>query len=99
MRQCKEKWNKYLENLHIPFESMETVLKDFDENDGIKTSFMRKNGFVPSVSLMQYGFYNLEGYRNALTTYTTSIVNSDRKKLLDKFTDSIKLTFDLCPII
>lgn len=97
MRQCKEKWNKYLENLHIPFESMETVLKDFDENDGIKTSFMRKNGFVPSVSLMQYGFYNLEGYRNALTTYTTSIVNSDRKKLLDKFTDSIKLTFDLAP--
>lgn len=76
---------------------MEIVLKDFDMSNGIKTSFMRKNGFVPSVSLMQYGFNNLDGYRNALTTYTTSLVNSDRKKLLDKFSDSIKSTFDLDP--
>ena len=97
IKQCKEEWNKYLENLHIPPESMEIVLKDFDMSNGIKTSFMRKNGFVPSVSLMQYGFNNLDGYRNALTTYTTSLVNSDRKKLLDKFSDSIKSTFDLDP--
>ena len=97
IKQCKEEWNKYLENLHIPLESMEIVLKDFDMNNGIKTSFMRKNGFVPSVSLMQYGFNNLEGYRNALTAYTESIVNSDRKKLLDKFSGSIKSTFDLDP--
>lgn len=97
IKQCKEEWNKYLENLHIPLESMEVVLKDFDMNNGIKTSFMRKNGFVPSVSLMQYGFNNLEGYRNALTAYTESIVNSDRKKLLDKFSGSIKSTFDLEP--
>lgn len=96
-KQCKEEWKKYLENLHIPFESMEKFLALLDEGNVIKTSFMRKNGFIPSVSLRQYGFHNLDEYRNALVTYTASIVNSDRKKLLDKFSDSIKFTFDLDP--
>ena len=96
-KQCKEEWKKYLENLHIPFESMEKFLELLDENNVIKTSFMRRNGFIPSVSLRQYGFHNLDEYRNALVAYTASIVNSDRKKLLDKFSDSIKSTFDLDP--
>lgn len=96
-KQCKEEWKKYLESLHIPFESMEKLLKLLDENNVIKTSFRRKNGFISSVSLRQYGFHNLDEYRNALVTYTASIVNSDRKKLLDKFSDSIRSTFDLDP--
>ena len=96
-KQCREEWEKYLASINIPIDALDALLEKYDENSFVKSSFMKKNDFTPSVSIRQYGLRNLEGYRNALTAYTVSIVNSDRKKLLKKFSETIKRTFDLDP--
>ena len=96
-KQCREEWEKYLNSINIPIDALDALLEKYDENSFVKLSFMKKNGFTPSVSIRQYGLRNLEDYRNALTAHTVSIVNSDRKKALEKFAASIKQTFDLDP--
>ena len=94
-RKCKELWVKNLEELCIPSESLDKLLALYDVDNVLKTAFMKKNGLQPTVSLKQYGFNNIELYRDTLKSHTLNIVREDQKVQLSSF--DVLNTFDLDP--
>lgn len=92
---CKEMWNKVLEELTIPTIAIDKFLEAYDEKNVVKSTFMKKNGLYSSISLHQYGFHNIESYRDNLKNYTTRIISEDQKKQLALF--DVSNTFDLDP--
>ena len=95
IKQCREQWNKYLEGLGIPAKSLDILLYQYDKQGIVKNEFMKSCGLGPTVSFNQYGWSNIESYREALTKYTSTIVTADRNRCLAKFL--VKPTFDLDP--
>lgn len=92
---CKEIWNKTLDELAIPSVAIDKLLEEYDEKNIVKNTFMKKKGLYPSISLHQYGFFNIESYRDNLKTYTARIISEDQKKQLALF--DVPGTFDLDP--
>ena len=93
-RKCRELWEKTLEELAIPVNSLDKLLEKYDEKNVIKNTFIKKNGLQTLVSLRQYG-YNLEGYRDNLKNRTFTIVKEDQQQQLSFF--DINSTFDIDP--
>lgn len=94
-RKCRELWENALKELNIPAMGLNKFLAVYDENNVIKTAFMKKNGLEPPVSFSHYGFNNVESYRDALKQHTYSIIWKDQQKHLSDF--DVKKTFDLDP--
>lgn len=94
-RKCRELWESALKELNIPVMGLNKLLEVYDERNVLKTAFMRKNDLEPSVSLSNYGFNNVELYRDALKQHTYSIIKKDQQKNLSDF--DVKKTFDLDP--
>ena len=94
-RKCKELWEKTLKELSIPSESLDKLLEVYDEKSVLKYTFMKKQGLLPPVSLRQYGYNNLEMYRDNLKIHTSSIVKEDQQEQLSIF--NVNSTFDLDP--
>ena len=92
---CKELWYETLKEYAIPAESLDKLLEIYDEKSVVKNSFMKKNGLEPSVSLRQYGYTNLEMYRDNLIFHTSSIIKEDQQEQLSMF--AVDSTFDLDP--
>ena len=46
---------------------------------------MKKNGLRSYVSLSQYGYDNIEAYRDSLKSYTSQIVKEDQIKQVSEF--------------
>lgn len=92
---CKDLWEKTLNKLGIQSEALNQLLALYDDNNVIKTNFMKKNGLMPPVSLSQYGLDNIEMYRDNLKTHTKSIVEEDQKTQMSSF--DVMKTFDLDP--
>ena len=95
MRRCKEMWDNTLTELAIPSDALNKLLKLYDEENVLKTNFMKKNGLRSYVSLSQYGYDNIEAYRNSLKSYTSQIVKEDHRKQVSEF--DVANTFDLDP--
>ncbi|MBP9984408.1 MAG: hypothetical protein KBF13_04720 [Prevotella sp.] len=95
MRRCKEMWDNTLTELAIPSDALNKLLKLYDEENVLKTNFMKKNGLRSYVSLSQYGYDNIEAYRDSLKSYTSQIVKEDQIKQVSEF--NVANTFDLDP--
>lgn len=95
MRRCKEMWDNTLTELAIPSDALNKLLKLYDEENVLKTNFMKKNGLRSYVSLSQYGYDNIEVYRDSLKSYTSQIVKEDQIKQVSEF--NVANTFDLDP--
>lgn len=95
MRRCKEMWDNTLTELAIPSDALNKLLKLYDEENVLKTNFMKKNGLRSCVSLSQYGYDNIEAYRDSLKSYTSQIVKEDQRKQVSEF--NVANTFDLDP--
>lgn len=95
MRKCKEMWDNTLAELAIPSDALNKLLKLYDEENVLKTNFMKKNGLRSYVSLSQYGYDNIEAYRDSLKSYTSQIVKEDQRKQVSEF--NVANTFDLDP--
>lgn len=95
MRRCKEMWDNTLTELAIPSDALNKLLKLYDEENVLKTNFMKKNGLRSYVSLSQYGYDNIEAYRDSLKSYTSQIVKEDQRKQVSEF--NVANTFDLDP--
>lgn len=95
MRKCKEMWDNTLAELAIPSDALNKLLKLYDEENVLKTNFMKKNGLRSYVSLSQYGYDNIEAYRDSLISYTSQIVKEDQRKQVSEF--NVASTFDLDP--
>lgn len=95
MRRCKEMWENTLTELAIPTDALNKFLKLYDEENVLKTNFMKKNGLRSYVSLSQYGYDNIEAYRDSLKSYTSQIVKEDQRKQVSEF--NVANTFDLDP--
>ena len=95
MRRCKEMWDNTLTELAIPSDALNKLLKLYDEENVLKTNFMKKNGLRSYVSLSQYGYDNIEAYRDSLKSYTSQIVKEDQIKQVSEF--NVADTFDLDP--
>ncbi len=95
MRKCKEMWDKALSELAIPSDALNKLLKLYDEKNVLKTNFIKKNGLRSSVSLSQYGYNNIEEYRDSIKSYTSLIVKEDQRKQVSEF--NVINTFDLDP--
>lgn len=95
MRRCKKMWDNTLAELAIPSDALNKLLNLYDEENVLKTNFMKKNGLRSYVSLSQYGYYNIEAYRDSLKSYTSQIVKEDQRKHVTEF--SVANTFDLDP--
>lgn len=95
MRKCKEMWDNTLAELAIPSDALNKLLKLYDEENVLKTNFMKKNRLRSSVSLSQYGYDNIEAYRDSLKSYTSQIVKEDQRKQVSEF--NVANTFDLDP--
>lgn len=94
-RKCKEMWDKTLSDLAIPSEALNKLLELYDEKNVIKTTFIKKNGLRTFVSLRQFGYYNIEAYRDSLKSYTSQIIKEDQRKQVSEF--NVTSTFDLDP--
>lgn len=94
-RLCRELWDKTLKELAIPSESLDKLLEIYDEKSVLKFTFMKKNGLQPPISLRQYGYNNLEAYRDNINTHTSTIVKKDQQEQLSVF--DVNNTFDLDP--
>ena len=94
-RKCKEMWDKALSDLAIPSEALNKLLELYDEKNVIKTTFIKKNGLRTFVSLRQFGYYNIEAYRDSLKSYTSQIIKEDQRKQASEF--NVTSTFDLDP--
>ncbi|MBW4760502.1 hypothetical protein [Prevotella denticola] len=92
---CKDLWDKTLTELGIPSEALNQLLALYDVNGVVKTNFMKKQGVMPTVSLHQYGFNNIEMYRDNLKHYTDNIIREEQKIQLSSF--DVMSTFDLDP--
>lgn len=95
MRKCKEMWDNTLAELAIPSDALNKLLNLYDEENVLKTNFMKKNGLRSYVSLSQYGYNNIEAYRDSLKSYTSQIVKEDQRKQVSEF--NVANTFDLDP--
>lgn len=95
MRRCKEMWDNTLTEHAIPSDALNKFLKLYDEENVLKTNFMKKNGLRSYVSLSQYGYDNIEAYRDSLKSYTSQIVKEDQIKQVSEF--NVANTFDLDP--
>ena len=95
MRKCKEMWDNTLTELAIPSDALNKLLKLYDEENVLKTNFMKKNGLRSCVSLSQYGHDNIEAYRDSLKSYISQIVKEDQRKQVSEF--NVANTFDLDP--
>lgn len=95
MRRCKEMWDNTITELAIPSDALNKLLKLYDEENVLKTNFMKKNGLRSYVSLSQYGYDNIEAYRDSLKSYTSHIVKEDQIKQVSEF--NVANTFDLDP--
>ena len=95
MRKCKEMWDNTLAELAIPSDALNKLLKLYDEENVLKTNFMKKNGLRSYVSLSQYGYDNIEAFRDSLKSYTSQIVKEDQRKQVSEF--NVANTFDLDP--
>lgn len=95
MRRCKKMWDNTLAELAIPSDALNKLLNLYDEENVLKTNFMKKNGLRSYVSLSQYGYDNIEAYRDSLKSYTSQIVKEDQRKHVTEF--SVVNTFDLDP--
>lgn len=95
MRKCKKMWDNTLAELAIPSDALNKLLNLYDEENVLKTNFMKKNGLRSYVSLSQYGYDNIEAYRDSLKSYTSQIVKEDQRKHVTEF--SVANTFDLDP--
>lgn len=95
MRKCKEMWDNTLAELAIPSDALNKLLKLYDEENVLKTNFMKKNRLRSYVSLSQYGYDNIEAYRDSLKSYTSQIVKEDQRKQVSEF--NVANTFDLDP--
>lgn len=95
MRRCKKMWDNTLAELAIPSDALNKLLNLYDEENVLKTNFMKKNGLRSYVSLSQYGYDNIEAYRDSLKSYTSQIVKEDQRKHVTEF--SVANTFDLDP--
>ena len=95
MRKCKEMWDNTLTELAIPSDALNKLLNLYDEENVLKTNFMKKNGLRSYVSLSQYGYDNIEAYRDSLKSYTSQIVKEDQRKQVSEF--NVANTFDLDP--
>lgn len=94
-RQCRELWDKTLKELAIPSESLDKLLEIYDEKNVLKFTFMRKNGLQPPISLRQYGYNNLDAYRDSINAHTSTIIKKDQQEQLSMF--DVNNTFDLDP--
>lgn len=94
-RKCKEMWDKTLSELAIPSEALNKLLESYDEKNVVKTTFIKKKGLRTSVSLRQFGYNNIEAYRDSLKFYTSQIIKEDQKKQVSEF--NVASTFDLHP--
>lgn len=88
-------WDNTLAELAIPSDALNKLLKLYDEENVLKTNFMKKNGLRSYVSLSQYGYDNIEAYRDSLKSYTSQIVKEDQRKQVSEF--NVANTFDLDP--
>ena len=88
-------WDNTLTELAIPSDALNKLLKLYDEENVLKTNFMKKNGLRSYVSLSQYGYDNIEAYRDSLKSYTSQIVKEDQIKQVSEF--NVANTFDLDP--
>ena len=95
MKRCKEMWDNTLTELAIPSDALNKLLNLYDEKNVLKKNFMKKNGLRSYVSLSQYGYDNIEAYRDSLKSYTSQIVKEDQRKLVSEF--NVANTFDLDP--
>ena len=95
MRKCKEMWDNTLAELAIPSDALNKLLKLYDEENVLKTNFMKKNRLRSYVSLSQYGYDNIEAFRDSLKSYTSQIVKEDQRKQVSEF--NVANTFDLDP--
>lgn len=95
MRKCKEMWDNTLAELAIPSDALNKLLNLYDEENVLKTNFMKKNGLRSHVSLSRYGYNNIEAYRDSLKSYTSQIVKEDQRNQVSKF--NVANTFDLDP--
>ena len=95
MRKCKEMWDNTLAELAIPSDALNKLLQLYDEENVLKTNFMKKNGLRSYVSLSQYGYDNIEAFRDSLKSYTSQIVKEDQRKQVSEF--NVANTFDLDP--
>lgn len=95
MRRCKKMWDNTLTELAIPSDALNKLLSLYDEENVLKKNFMKKNGLRSYVSLSQYGYDNIEAYRDSLKSYTSQIVKEDQRKHVSEF--NVANTFDLDP--
>lgn len=94
-RKCKEIWDKALSELSIPSEALNKLLELYDEKNVVKTTFIKKNGLHTPISLRQFGYNNIEAYRDSLNSYTVQIIKEDQRKRVSEF--NVASTFDLDP--
>ncbi len=94
-RKCREIWDKTLSELAIPSEALNKLLELYDEKNVVKTTFIKKNGLHTSISLRQFGYNNIEAYRDSLKSYTVQIIKEDQRKQVSEF--NVASTFDLDP--
>lgn len=94
-KKCKEMWDKNLSELAIPSEALNKLLELYDEKNVVKTTFIKKNGLHTSVSLRQFGYNNIEAYRDSIKSYTVQIIKEDQRKQVSEF--NVASTFDLDP--
>lgn len=95
MRRCKKMWDNTLTELAIPSDALNKLLSLYDEENVLKKNFIKKNGLRSYVSLSQYGYDNIEAYRDSLKSYTSQIVKEDQRKHVSEF--NVANTFDLDP--
>ena len=92
---CKDLWEKTLNELGISSDALNRLLALYDTNSVVKTNFMKKHGLMPTVSLHQYGYNNIEMYRDNLKSHTYGIMEEDKKSQMSSF--DVRKTFDLDP--
>lgn len=95
IRKCQEMWDKTLSELAIPSEALNKLFELYDEKNVVKTTFIKKNGLHTPVSLRQFGYNNIEAYRDSLKSYTIQILKEDQRKQVSEF--NVANTFDLDP--
>lgn len=94
-RKFQEMWDKTLSELAIPSDALNKLLELYDEKNVVKTTFIKKNRLHTSVSLRQFGYNNIEAYRDSLKSYTVQIIKEDQRKHVSEF--NVANTFDLDP--